>query len=77
MSILMANKRVRLVMTVDEELRDALRLEAARRRKDMSEVLAELMTEGLAEALAEIRQSNEADSKKPKGKGSKPAPDDA
>jgi hypothetical protein len=55
MSVVMA-ERIRLVILTDDELRSALRLEAAKRGVDMSEVADAILREGLAESLAEIRQ---------------------
>jgi plasmid stability protein len=67
MSALMATDRVRTVLLLPEELRAALRLEAARRGVDMSDVAADVLTEALADSLKEVRErrQNEPKRKKP------------
>jgi hypothetical protein len=65
----MATDRIRLTILVPEDLRAALRLEAAKRGEDMSDVAAEILEANLGEALAEIRQRKEK-----KGKGGKSKP---
>jgi hypothetical protein len=64
MPVLMS-ERIRLVLLVDDDLRAALRLEAAKRDVDMSDIVAELLRENLAESLAEVRRRREG---KKKGK---------
>ncbi|TXH55097.1 MAG: hypothetical protein E6Q97_09540 [Desulfurellales bacterium] len=64
----MAEERVRLVVVIDEELRAALRLEAAKRDVDMADVVAELLRENLREPLEEVRRRRKADEKKRGGK---------
>ena len=51
----MTAERIRLVILTSEEIRAALRLEAARRGEDMSDVATAILTEALAESLAEVR----------------------
>jgi hypothetical protein len=48
-------ERIRLVILTREEIRAALRLEAARRGEDMSDVATAILAEALADALAEVR----------------------
>lgn len=61
--------RVRMVLVVDEDLRDALRLRAAKDRSEMSEIVADLLREYLAEELRELQARPAAGSdKKPKKK---------
>jgi plasmid stability protein len=70
MSAVMATERVRTVLLLPEELRAALRLEAARRGVDMSDVAADVLTERLADSLDEIRKRRQDETKKKdKGKG--------
>lgn len=65
----MAEERVRLVVVIDEELRAALRLEAAKRDIDMADVVAELLRSNLGDSLAEVRRRRaEGDEKKKKSK---------
>lgn len=68
MTEVMAEERVRLVVVIDEELRAALRLEAAKRDVDMADVVAELLRENLRESLEEVRRRRKADEKKRGGK---------
>jgi plasmid stability protein len=51
----MADK-IRLVVQTDDEVRAALRLEAARRDMEMSELADEILREALADAIEEIRK---------------------
>lgn len=46
---------VRLVIKTDDELRDALRLAAARLRVEMSELADSILREALADEISEIR----------------------
>lgn len=62
MSAVMAD--VRLVIQTDEEVRDALKLAAAKRRMEMSELGDKILREALEEELAEIQNPPPA----PKGK---------
>ena len=48
-------ERIRLVILTSQEIRAALRLEAARRGEDMSDVATAILAEALADALAEVR----------------------
>lgn len=66
MTALMATeaKPVRLVIQTDDELRDALRLEAARRGVDMSELGDEILREALADSLKMVRQRKESEGKR-------------
>lgn len=48
--------KVRLVLSVDDEIRDAIRLEAALQGKDMAEVFAEMVEKHQSDALAQIRK---------------------
>jgi DNA-binding transcriptional regulator YdaS (Cro superfamily) len=64
----MAIERVRTVLVLREELRQALRLEAAKRDEQMSRIVEELLEQHLAESLAEVRRRR-AD-EKPRGKKS-------
>jgi hypothetical protein len=66
----MAEERVRLVVVIDEELRAALRLEAAKRDVDMAVIVAELLRDNLTESLSEVRRRKTASEKK-KGGGAK------
>ena len=69
MTVLMATepKPVRLVVQTDEDLRAALKLEAAKRGLDMSEVADAILREQLADSLAVIQARRQAEEKKPKG----------
>ncbi len=49
-------EKVRLVLSVDDEIRDALRLEAALSGKDMAEIITEIVEKHHADALAQIRK---------------------
>jgi hypothetical protein len=69
MNPVMAEDRVRLVVVIDDELRAALRLEAAKQDVDMSEIIAQLLRDNLAESLEEVRQRRKARGKKGKGSG--------
>jgi hypothetical protein len=62
------SERIRLVILTSEELRDALRLEAARRGGiEMSELATEILSEALVDALTEVR-ARPASKKKGGGK---------
>ena len=67
MSVVMAD-RVRLVLLVDEEVREALRAESALSGREMSEIVETLLRENLSDALLQIRQRRQGD----KGKGKPP-----
>lgn len=60
----MEAKEVRLVVKTDEILRQALRVEAARRSVDMSELADEILRGFLAEAIAEVERQQQARKKK-------------
>lgn len=62
MSAVMADK-VRLVILTDDELRAALRLEAAKQDVDMSELADSILRQALADALKEVRKRRQAKSK--------------
>ncbi len=62
----MSDTKIRLVLLVDEEVRAALRLEAARRGTDMSPAGEDILKEGLADALREVRERRGADKRKGK-----------
>ncbi len=47
--------RVRLVLLVDEELREALRVESSMAQQDMSDIVARLLRENLVETLNLLR----------------------
>lgn len=64
MQLVMAENKVRLVIQTDEDIRKALKLEAARQDKDMSELATEILQKALEKALKEIEASKE----KPKEK---------
>jgi hypothetical protein len=64
---IMAGK-VRLVVVVDEELRDALRLKAAKRRKDMADIVSDLLRDELSAELEELRRLAEQDKGRKGGK---------
>lgn len=55
--------RVRLVVQIDEDIRDALRLEAALRREDMGEIASRILREALADALDQIKRRGIHDSR--------------
>lgn len=59
--------RVRLVVLVDDDLRAALRLEAAKQDVDMSDIVSEVLLERLAESLAEVRRRKDAEGGERKG----------
>lgn len=48
-------EKVRVVLKVDEEIRDALRLESALAGKDMADIIADIVKINFADALAQIR----------------------
>lgn len=48
--------KVRMVLMVDPEVRDALRLESALSEKDMADLVADLVRNNFPEALAQIRR---------------------
>lgn len=57
MSVLMEEKtKVRLVLSVEGEIRDALRLESAFTHKDMSDIIADLVREHLPDAVNQVRR---------------------
>jgi plasmid stability protein len=62
----MATDRIRLTILVPEDLRAALRLEAAKRGEEMSDVATEILEAALTDALEEVRQRQAK-----KGKGGK------
>ncbi len=71
MPVDMATDKVRLVLQTDEELRAALRLEAARRTAHgageeitMSDVANAILREALAETIEEIRHRRHPESKR-------------
>lgn len=69
MSALMT-ERIRLVILTDEELRDALQLRAAKRRKNQSDMADEILRRELAPEIAELRdQPPDHDEPKPPRKG--------
>jgi hypothetical protein len=49
-------KRIRLVLVVDEEVRATLRLESGKTEKDMSDIVADLVREHCGESLREVRR---------------------
>jgi hypothetical protein len=57
MSTTMADEKVRLVMMVDPDIRAGLRLEAARRDLEMSELVGEILAAALTDAIEEIRRN--------------------
>jgi hypothetical protein len=59
----MADK-IRLVIMADEEIRAALRLEAAEREMEMSELAEEILRDALASALEKVRKRRQADKRK-------------
>jgi hypothetical protein len=52
----MEKVEVRMVLVVEDEIRDALRLESALSGKDMKDIIEELVKEHLRDALAQIRK---------------------
>ena len=56
-------ERIRLVILTDDELRAALRLAAAKRGSEMSEVADHILREALAAELSEVR-ANRQDKRK-------------
>ena len=69
--MLIAMSKVRVVLVVEEEIRDALRLESALTRQDMAEVISNLVRTHLASAIESIRARRGEESKAKK----KPKPD--
>jgi len=63
----MADK-VRMVLMVDEKLRAALRLRAAKDRTEMAEIVSGLLSEYLAEELTELDERQAGNSAKKGGK---------
>lgn len=55
--------KVRIVVQAPDELRQALRLEAAKRNVDMSDLVVEVLYEVLADSLAEVRKRQEGGKK--------------
>lgn len=49
-------QKVRVVLMIEEECRDALRLEAALESNDMGDVVSDLIRKHLTDALARIRE---------------------
>jgi hypothetical protein len=56
--------KVRLVLMVEEETREALRLESALSSQDMSLIVEELIRTHLSEALEQIRERRTAKPKR-------------
>ncbi len=52
----MEQTQVRMVLVVDEEIRDALKLESALSKKDMADIVADYVREHLSDALEQIRK---------------------
>lgn len=52
--------KVRAVLQLEEDNREALRLESALTRKDMGEIVDDLIREHLSEALSQIRERRAA-----------------
>lgn len=67
MMAVMSAEKVRLVLVLDEEIRAALKLEAAKSGREMSDLGGELLADALADALREIRERRAADEKRRKG----------
>jgi hypothetical protein len=59
----MESKTVRLVIVAEEEVRQALKLEAARQGVDMSPLAEKILRAGLADAIREIREREKKKSK--------------
>jgi hypothetical protein len=59
-------EKVRVVLVVEEEIRDALRLEATLQRKDMADILTDFVTSNFPDSLAQIRKRRAAREKKQK-----------
>lgn len=68
MTALMATepKPVRLVVNTDDELREAVRLEAAKQGMEMSELVDATLRQQFAESLAEVRRRRSGDDKRKK-----------
>jgi hypothetical protein len=66
-------ERVRLVLMVDEELREALRVESSMTGKDMSDIVADLLRENLADTLELLRNRRQQGERKKPGKGRQPS----
>jgi hypothetical protein len=64
--IMAAEEKVRIVVQAEGDLRDALRLGAAKRGVEMSELAADLLRGGLVEELAEVRRRKQGEAKKKK-----------
>lgn len=64
MSALMAQKRPRLTLEMDEEVIDALRLEAAFRSVEHTDLARQILKDALGEAIAQIRSRRQAEKKK-------------
>lgn len=67
----MAEERVRLVVVIEEELRAALRLEAAKQDVDMADIVADLLRKNLTESLEEVRRRRAEGDEKKGGRGGK------
>jgi GTP cyclohydrolase FolE2 len=67
MPLVMDTGKKRMVLTVDEEIRATVRLEAAKQGREMSDIMASLIKEHLAESLEEVRRRQGGK----KGKGEK------
>jgi hypothetical protein len=74
----MLMERVRLVLMVDEELREALRVESSMTGKDMSDIVADLLRDNLSDTLELLRSRRRGGEKKkpPRGQGRKPSSPD-
>ncbi len=57
-------EQVRMVLVVDDEIRDALRLESALANKDMAELIQDLVREHFSDALEQIRKRRAVRDKK-------------
>ena len=58
--------KVRLALVVDEEVRDALRLESALSGKDMAELIEDLVRDHFTNAVEQIRGRRAAKDKRKK-----------
>ncbi len=55
--------KVRVVLMIDEDVRDALRLESALEHKDMGDIVESILRESLASAVEQIRARRAAQEK--------------
>jgi hypothetical protein len=64
MSVVMATEKIRMLLVVDEEVRDVLRLEKTFTGEDMSDIVARIVLAAFPESLEEVRRRKRKDKKK-------------